>query len=122
MTRIADLIEAYPLALTFDLDPEPDGTPRRPREELAAAIGHGARQLRPRVPDHLRAAASRCRAEAAGGTGALGKSVREDLGGIEYNAAGARRSPAASSRRRSRRRSPSSCCARPSSASSSSVR
>jgi len=27
-----------------------------------------------------------CRAEAAGRTGALGKAVREDLGGIEYNA------------------------------------
>lgn len=85
MTKIEALLEPYPETLTFDLDPDDDGTPRRPREELAAAIAVVPADYAPEclVTCELCFA---CRAEAAGSTGALGKSVREDLGGIEYNA------------------------------------
>jgi hypothetical protein len=85
MTRVADLIEACPPALTFDLDPGPDGTPRRPREELAAAVAVVPANYAPECLTTCEMCFA-CRAEAAGGTGALGKSVREDLGGIEYTA------------------------------------
>ena len=85
MTRIADLIEAYPPALTFDLDAGPDGTPRRPRQDLAAAIALVPASYAPECLTTCELCFA-CRDEAAGRTGALGKSVREDLGGIEYNA------------------------------------
>jgi hypothetical protein len=85
MTKIADLIELYPQTLTFDLDPDPDGTPRRRREELAAAIALVSANYAPECLSTCELCFA-CRAEAAGTTGALGKSVREDLGGIEYNA------------------------------------
>jgi hypothetical protein len=85
MTKIADLVEAYPLSLTFDLDPDRDGTPRRPREELAAAVAAVPASYAPECLTTCELCFA-CRAEAAGRTGALGKAVREDLGGIEYNA------------------------------------
>ena len=85
MTKIADLIEPYPQTLTFDLDPDHDGTPRRPREELAAAIALVPANYAPECLTVCELCFA-CRHEAAGTTGALGKSVREDLGGIEYNA------------------------------------
>lgn len=83
MTKIEDLLRAYPGTLTFDLDPDPDGTPRRDPDDLLAAI-----RLVPAsyAPECLSACelCFACRDEARGTTGALGKSVREDLGGIEY--------------------------------------
>jgi hypothetical protein len=85
MAGIGDLIEPYPQALTFDLDPDRDGTPRRPREELAAAIAVVPASYAPECLTTCELCFA-CRAEAAGSTGALGKSVREDLGGVEYNA------------------------------------
>jgi hypothetical protein len=85
MTKIEDLVRQYPETLTFDLDPDSGGTPRRPREELAAAIAQVPANY---VPECLATCelCFACRDEAAGSTGALGKSVREDLGGIEYTA------------------------------------
>jgi hypothetical protein len=85
MTKIADLVEAYPLSLTFDLDPDRDGTPRRPPEELTAAVATVPASYAPECLTTCELCFA-CRAEAAGRTGALGKAVREDLGGIEYNA------------------------------------
>ena len=85
MTKVADLVEHYPPTLTFDLDQDRDGTPRRPREELAAAVAQVPANYAPECLTVCELCFA-CRAEAAGSTGALGKSVREDLGGIEYNA------------------------------------
>src|SRR6202012_4582159 len=85
MTKIADLLEPCPPTLTFDLDPDRDGTPRRPWEELAAAVTLVPASYAPECLTTCELCFA-CRAEAAGSTGALGKSVREDLGGIEYNA------------------------------------
>ena len=85
MTKIEALLDPYPQALTFDLDPGDDGTPRRPPEELAAAVALVTASYAPECLTTCELCFA-CRAEAAGSTGALGKSVREDLGGIEYNA------------------------------------
>lgn len=85
MTKIEALLEPYPQTLTFDLDPDDEGTPRRPREELAAAIALVPADYAPECLVSCELCFA-CRDEAAGSTGALGKSVREDLGGIEYNA------------------------------------
>jgi len=85
MAKIKDLLAAYPQTLTFDLDPDSRGTPRRPREELAAAVALVPASYAPECLATCELCFA-CRAEAAGSTVALGKSVREDLGGIEYNA------------------------------------
>lgn len=85
MTRIDALLDSCPPALTFDLDPDEDGTPRRPREELTAAVALVPASYAPECLTTCELCFA-CRDEAAGSTGALGKSVREDLGGIEYSA------------------------------------
>jgi hypothetical protein len=85
MTKVETLLEPYPQTLTFDLDPDDNGVPRRPREDLAAAIALVRASYAPECLTTCELCFA-CRTEAAGTTGALGKSVREDLGGIEYNA------------------------------------
>ena len=79
------MLDPLPETLTFDLDPDKDGTPRRPPEELAAAIALVPANYAPECLATCELCFA-CRDEAAGSTGALGRSVREDLGGIEYNA------------------------------------
>jgi hypothetical protein len=83
IASIEDLIAQYPPALTFDLDPDPQGRPRRPAAELTAAIGQVTANYAPECLATCELCFL-CRDEAAGSTGALGKPVREDLGGIEY--------------------------------------
>jgi hypothetical protein len=85
MTKIETLLREYPETLTFDLDPDPDGTPCRDPDDLAAAIALVPANYAPECLSTCELCFA-CRDEAAGTTGALGKSVREDLGGIEYNA------------------------------------
>jgi len=82
IASVESLLDLYPAGLTFDLDPDPGGRPRRPPGELAAAIGQVSASY---APECLSACelCFLCRDEAAGTTGALGKSVREDLGGVE---------------------------------------
>lgn len=85
MAKIDDLLAPYPQTLTFDLDPDDGGTPRRSREELAAALALVPASY---VPECLASCelCFACRHEAAGSTRALGKSEYNDLGGIESNA------------------------------------
>jgi hypothetical protein len=85
LAKIEDLLDRFPETLTFDLDPGEDGTPRRPPEELTAALTVVPANYSPECLGTCELCFA-CRDEAAGSTGALGKSVREDLGGIEYNA------------------------------------
>jgi hypothetical protein len=85
MTKISDQLAPLPHALTFDLDPGPDGTPRRNPDDLAAALALVPARYSPECLSTCELCFA-CREEATGTTGALGKSVREDLGGIEYNA------------------------------------
>ena len=89
LSRIAgieDLLSHYPATLTFDLDPDAGGRPRRPAAELTAAIKQVGANYAPECLATCELCFL-CRDEAGGSTGALGKQVREDLGGIEYTAA-----------------------------------
>ncbi|MGH3165467.1 MAG: hypothetical protein ACRDN0_06180 [Trebonia sp.] len=86
--RIEDLLEQYPGDLTFDLDPAPGkpgspGTPRRDPGDLLQAV----RQVDASYSPECLSACELCylcRDEARGTTAALGKTVRDDFGGIEY--------------------------------------
>ena len=86
IASIEELVARYPSTLTFDLDPDDKGRPRRPAAELAAAITQVTSNYAPECLATCELCFL-CRDEAAGTTGALGKPVREDLGGIEYAAA-----------------------------------
>ncbi len=83
IASIEDLVARYPSTLTFDLDPDDKGRPRRPTAELTAAIKQVTANYAPECLATCELCFL-CRDEAAGTTGALGKPVREDLGGIEY--------------------------------------
>jgi hypothetical protein len=83
ISRIEDLLSEYPDDLTFDLDPDENQVPRRPPAELLAAIRQVTANYAPECLSTCELCYL-CRDEARGTTGALGKPVREDLGGIEY--------------------------------------
>jgi len=83
LARIEDLLAQLPPGLTFDLDPDDAGVPRRRPAELAEAL----RQVEARyAPECLNTCEMClfCRDEARGGTAALGREVRDDLGGVEH--------------------------------------
>jgi len=83
MDRIDDLLDLLPNDLTFDLDPDGDGIPRRSPAALAGAI----RQVDARYAPECLSTCEMCffcRDEARGGTAALGRDVREELGGVEH--------------------------------------
>ena len=83
MDRIDDLLGLLPNDLTFDLDPDGDGVPRRGPADLADAI----RQVDARYAPECLSTCEMCffcRAEARGCTAALGRDAREDLGGVEH--------------------------------------
>ncbi|WP_328465618.1 hypothetical protein [Actinoplanes sp. NBC_00393] len=74
LASVASLIDALPDGMTFDLALAP--------EDLTVALGH----IEPRyAPECLSSCelSVYCRSEAAGSTAALGRTVREALGGIE---------------------------------------
>jgi hypothetical protein len=99
MDRIDDLLELLPPRLTFDLDPDDSGVPRRSPADLASAI----RQVDARYAPECLSTCEMCffcRDEARGCTAALGREVREGLGGVEHVAtalrlAGGAEAPAA---------------------------
>ncbi len=83
MARIDDLLDLLPPGLTFDLEPDDTGVPRRDPASLAEAI----RQVDARyAPECLNTCEMCyfCRDEAKGCTAALGRDAREDLGGVEH--------------------------------------
>jgi len=83
IARIDDLLDLLPNDLTFDLDPDGDGVPRRRPADLAGAI----RQVDARYAPECLSTCEMCffcRDEASGCTAALGRDVREELGGIEH--------------------------------------
>jgi hypothetical protein len=83
IARIDELLDVLPPALTFDLDPDQDGVPRRKPAELADAI----RQVDARYAPECLSTCELCffcRDEARGHTEALGRQAREELGGIEH--------------------------------------
>ncbi|MET7422838.1 hypothetical protein [Dactylosporangium sp. NPDC005555] len=82
LTRLEAILDALPAALSFDLAYDTDQQPTRPADELRKAVSTiDARYS----PDCLGTCemAFFCRDESAGSTSALGRSVRDDLGGVE---------------------------------------
>lgn len=82
LDRIDDLLDLLPADLTFDLDPDDQGVPRRAPAGLGAAI----RQVEARYAPECLSTCEMCffcREEARGCTAALGREAREDLGGVE---------------------------------------
>ncbi|MEU4424338.1 hypothetical protein AB0F81_27265 [Actinoplanes sp. NPDC024001] len=74
LASVSSLIDALPAGISFDLT--------LPAEELTVALGH----IQPRyAPECLSACelSVYCRDEAAGSTAALGRTVREALGGVD---------------------------------------
>jgi hypothetical protein len=83
--KIDELLAKFPGDLTFDLDPAPGtgAAPRRDPDELLGAV----RQVEASYSPECLSACELCylcRDEARGTTAALGKTVRDDFGGIEF--------------------------------------
>jgi hypothetical protein len=83
--KIEDLLGRFPEDLTFDLDPAPgrDAAPRRDQLDLLESVKQVEASY---APECLSACelCYLCRDEARGTTAALGRSVRDDFGGIEF--------------------------------------
>ncbi|GAA1833502.1 hypothetical protein GCM10009682_59810 [Luedemannella flava] len=82
MARIEELLDLLPDDLTVDPRPDADGVPTATPEELGAALHRVDARYAPECLSHCEIAYF-CRHEARGETSALGRAVREDLGGIE---------------------------------------
>lgn len=82
MARVEEVVAALPADLTFDLAPDRAGRPGRSPAALTTALSVVEARY---APDCLASCelAFFCRHEARGQTGSLGKSVREELGGVE---------------------------------------
>ncbi|GAA2858607.1 hypothetical protein Acy02nite_22500 [Actinoplanes cyaneus] len=74
LSGVGEIIDALPAGVTFDLN--------RPASEIVAALGHVAPRYAPECLSTCELSTF-CRHEASGTTGALGRPVREALGGIE---------------------------------------
>jgi hypothetical protein len=91
IARIEDLLARYPEDLTFDLDPAP-GKDQVPRRDPADLLRH-VRQVEASYSPACLSSCELCflcRDEARGTTAALGITVRDDFGGIEYTASALR--------------------------------
>jgi len=84
IARIDELLAQYSDELTFDLDPDEDRRPRRSSADLANAIRAVGASYTPECLSTCELCYL-CRDEAGGTSGALGKTVRADLGGIEFS-------------------------------------
>ena len=83
IARIDDLLDLLPNDLTFDLDPDGDGVPRRSPADLADAIRRVDARYAPECLSSCEMCFF-CRDEARGCTAALGRDAREELGGVEH--------------------------------------
>lgn len=82
LARIEKLVAELPPELTFDLDLDAAGVPRRSPRDLAQALG----QIEARYAPECLAACEMayfCRREACGDVVTLGRTVRDDLGGVD---------------------------------------
>ncbi|MCG5454601.1 hypothetical protein PSH03_003761 [Micromonospora sp. PSH03] len=82
MTRIDALLANLPATLTFDFAPDDSGVPTRSPASLVAALEAVEARYSPECLASCELAYF-CRHEARGCTAALGKSAREEMGGIE---------------------------------------
>jgi hypothetical protein len=83
MALIADLVDSYAPDVTFDLRLDAAGVAHRPAGELADALGIFQARYSPECLGSCELCRF-CRHEARGMTAALGRAVREELGGVEY--------------------------------------
>ncbi|MEV4411016.1 hypothetical protein [Catellatospora sp. NPDC049609] len=82
LARIDALLDALPAGVTLDLAKDDAGQPVLSRAELVQALGCIEARYSPECLASCELAFF-CRDEASGQTAALGKSVREELGGVE---------------------------------------
>jgi len=82
LARIDDLLGLLPPGLTFDLDPDERGAPRRSPAELAWAVGQVEARYAPECLNTCEMCFF-CRDEARGMVAVLGRSAHDDLGGID---------------------------------------
>ena len=83
MSRIDDLLDLLPNDLSFDLDSDDNGVPRRRPDDLASSI----REVDARYAPECLSTCEMCffcRDEARGCTAALGRDALEELGGVEH--------------------------------------
>ncbi len=83
LALIADLVELYPPEISLDLAVDETGVPRRAASELAAALEIFPARYSPECLASCEMCRF-CRHEARATTAALGRAVREELGGVEY--------------------------------------
>ncbi|EWC64450.1 secreted protein [Actinokineospora spheciospongiae] len=82
--RIGELVGLLPDVVTFDLDPDDAGRPRRPADALTAALDQVPATYRPDCLNHCEMSFyCRSRARAEGSLDVLGSAVREQLGGLD---------------------------------------
>ncbi|MFG1779460.1 hypothetical protein ACGFIG_23915 [Micromonospora sp. NPDC049048] len=82
MTRIDALLAGLPATLSFDFAPDARGVPTRSPASLVAALEAVEARYSPECLASCELAYF-CRHEARGSTAALGKSARDEIGGIE---------------------------------------
>ncbi|MFC7247607.1 hypothetical protein ACFQO7_34525 [Catellatospora aurea] len=82
LARIEALLDALPIGVSLDLAKDDDGQPVLTRAELVQAMDCIEARYSPECLANCELAFF-CRDEATGGTATLGKSVREELGGVE---------------------------------------
>ncbi len=82
LERIESLLDVLPAELTFDLDVDADGVPRRPPGAVAQAV----QSVQARYAPECLATCEMCffcRDEARGQTAALGRDIRDELGALD---------------------------------------
>jgi hypothetical protein len=82
LERIETLLEVLPYSLTFDLEFDADGVPRRPADSVAEAI----QMVEARYSPECLASCEMCffcRDEARGSTASLGRDIRDELGAVD---------------------------------------
>ncbi|MBX6355884.1 MAG: hypothetical protein IRZ05_08505 [Micromonosporaceae bacterium] len=82
LARIDELLAALPAELTFDLEVDDAGVPTRPAASVVEALRTVQARYTPECLDTCEMAYF-CRDEARDDTAALGRTVRDELGGIE---------------------------------------
>ena len=83
LQRVDTLLDLLPPGLTFDLEPDAAGVPRRSQAQLADAVRAVEARYAPECLETCEMCFF-CRDEARGATVGLGRAAREDLGGLEY--------------------------------------
>jgi hypothetical protein len=82
MDRIGEVLQAVPEEVTFDLAADRHGQPTRSAADLERALGQIPARYNPDCLSNCEMARF-CRAEARGSTNVLGRTIREDLGGVD---------------------------------------